>query len=221
MLRIERIIDLSIPISFKTPIYPGDPQTQITPVASIDIDGFNVSALHFGSHTGTHVDAPYHFRKEGAPIDLMPLGSFIGEGVVINVTGKNPGAVIQLEDVEPYLECLGPGKVALIHTGWSKYISDSLYFNHPYVDEKAVDAMLNKGVRTFFIDALNIDSPDGQRFPAHDKITAIGGIIGENFAHFEEIDFDQPWIIALPLKIQHGDGSPVRAAALKFSYQQE
>ncbi|UFJ39903.1 cyclase family protein [Brevibacillus humidisoli] len=221
MHKVEKIVDLSIPISAATPIYPGDPQPTITPAASIDPDGYNVSSLHLGSHTGTHVDAPLHFRAEGPSIDSLPLQAFIGEGVVIDVTGKAPAEPIGIEDIQPYLEQLGPGKIALIYTGWSDYLGDPLYFRHPYVDSAAIDAMLDRGIRTFLIDALNIDPPDGDRFPAHEKITRLNGVIGENFSQFGAIDFPHPWIMAFPLKIEQGDGSPVRAVAVKFSSGEE
>ncbi|WP_126428574.1 cyclase family protein [Brevibacillus marinus] len=217
MLKVEKIVDLSIPLSSRTPVYPGDPVPTITTAATIAADGYNLSLLQLGSHSGTHVDAPYHFRADGPTLDRLPLHAFIGEGVVIDVTGKEPAEPIRAADVEPYLEQLAPGKIALIHTGWSDYLGEPRYFQHPYLEAAAVEAMLERGVRTFLIDALSVDPPDGHTFAAHEKITQCNGVIGENLARFAAIDFVQPWIIALPLKIEQGDGSPVRAVAVKFA----
>jgi kynurenine formamidase len=81
---------------------------------------------------------------------------------------------------------------------------------------EVIQAMIDRGIRTFFIDALNIDPPDGSAFPAHEAITAVNGIIGENFVNFEKIDFADPYIIALPLCLPGVDGSPVRAVTVEF-----
>ncbi|MFD1708611.1 cyclase family protein [Siminovitchia sediminis] len=213
---IKRMIDLSLPLQNDVPVFPGDPEPNIRPATTIEKNGYNTSFLDIGSHTGTHVDAPFHFRKEGKTMDQLPLNYFMGEGVIIPATHKKGGEAITLEDASPYFDKLGPGKVALIHTGWTKYLGEDNYFNHPYVDIQVVVKMLNLGVRTFFIDALNIDPPNGEDFPAHEAITVVNGIIGENFTNFNQINFDHPFIIALPLNITKGDGSPVRAVALQL-----
>ncbi|GAB7387733.1 cyclase family protein [Bacillaceae bacterium] len=214
MVRIGKIVDLSMLLTEATPVYPGDPVPSIRPAATFAKEGYHVEHLQFGSHFGTHVDAPFHFFPEGRRIDELDLSLFIGTGVLIDVTGKTEREGIGLPDVEPYLERLGPGKIALIHTGWSKYAGEEKYFRHPYVKEEAVDEMLRRGVRTFFIDALNIDATGGSAYPAHEKILGANGVIGENFVNFEQIDFPDPLIVAFPLKIAGSDGSPVRALAI-------
>lgn len=212
----KRIIDLSIPITTTTPVYPGDPLPVLTPAAEIDPDGYQVTSLQIGSHTGTHVDAPSHFQKDGERIDESELGKFMGSGVVIHVTGKQPEEKITLDDVREQLEKAKSGVIVLFHTGWSKHIGTDLYFQHPYLAVEVVEHLLEKGVRTFFIDALNVDPPDGSAFPVHEAITRVDGIIGENFCNFDQIDFDDPLILALPLKLEGVDGSPVRAVAVEL-----
>lgn len=214
-MNIDKIVDLSVPVTNETPVYPGDPAPNIFPAATISKDGYNVSKLEIGSHTGTHVDAPYHIHPNGNRMDEAPLNQFIGEGVLIDVTNKNSGERIVLADVKEKLPFLGPGKIALFHTGWSKYIGTDKYFRHPYIELEVVEALLQRGIRTFFIDALNIDPPNGESFACHEAIIAVNGIIGENFTNFDQIDFEKPLIIALPLKLTGLDGSPIRAVAVK------
>lgn len=215
-MEFKRIVDLTLPLDNNIPIFPGDPEPNVRPATTIEKNGYNTSHLDIGSHTGTHVDAPFHFRKEGKTIDRLPLESFIGEGVLIPATHKKGGEAITVEDAAPYFDKLGPGKVVLFHTGWTKYLEEEEYFNHPYVDIEVIVKMLELGVRTFFIDALNIDPPNGEQFPAHEAITVVNGIIGENFTNFDQITFNKPLIIALPLKVANGDGSPVRAVAMEI-----
>src|SRR3989442_4762811 len=81
-----RIYDVSVPISARTPTYPGDPGIDIRPWLSLDRgDPANVTALLFGAHTGTHVDAPAHFIRGGARLDSLSLDTLIGEVHVIEV----------------------------------------------------------------------------------------------------------------------------------------
>src|SRR5882757_1938406 len=76
----RRIYDVSVPISLRTPTYPGDPAIDISAWQSLDRgDSANVTALCFGAHTGTHVDAPAHFIKDGSKAESLDLETLLGE----------------------------------------------------------------------------------------------------------------------------------------------
>jgi kynurenine formamidase len=210
------IVDLSMEIKGDTPVYPGDPIPKIKSAANISEDGYNVSHLDIGSHTGTHVDAPFHFQEKGLMIDEIDLNRFVGNGIIIDVTHKLEKEAIMLDDVAGYLPKIKSGTIVLFKTGWSKYANEKRYFDHPYIHLEVINKLLESGVRTFLIDALNIDPPDGSSFAGHDAITNVNGIIGENLTNLEAIDFLDPFIMALPLKLKGGDGSPVRAVAIRF-----
>lgn len=215
-MNIKKLIDLSMPLTSQTPVYPGDPKPHLEPIATFSADGYHVSRLVLGSHSGTHVDAPFHFCEHGWRLDDVPLTYFLGRGVVIDATGKTEGEAVTMTDAAVYMPKLSPGTIVLFHTGWSSYVGTERYFRHPYVAPDVIEAMLERGVRTFFIDALNIDPPDGSSFRAHELILGANGVIGENFANFDQIDFDDPYIIALPLSLPGCDGSPVRAVAVQW-----
>jgi kynurenine formamidase len=217
----RRIVDLSVPLSESTQVYPGDPQPRIEPAATVEADGFNVLSLHIGSQTGTHVDAPYHFRTDGPRIDELDLSLFVGDGVVIDVTGLAPRARIGWQAIAPSAERLRPGTIALLRTGWAEHYQTGAYFDHPFLDADACRRMLDLGVRTFLLDFPNIDeTPDaehpGEGFPVHHLIAAAGGVIGENLRNFERIDF-APFISCLPLRLAGADGAPVRAVAMDLT----
>ncbi|WP_282201405.1 cyclase family protein [Collibacillus ludicampi] len=215
-MKIKKIVDLSLPLTNDTPIYPGDPQPNISVATTIEKEGYNLHYVHIGSQTGSHVDAPYHFCDHGERIDESDLRLFIGTGVVIPVTGKGEQEEITLDDVETYLDRLAPGKIVLFHTGWSQYAGEEKYFRHPYVSVEVVDEMIRRGIRTFCIDAINMDVTGGTSFPVHDAVAAVNGIIAENMTNFESIDFPDPLITLFPLKIAGADGSPVRAVAIEI-----
>jgi kynurenine formamidase len=217
----RRIVDLSVPLSDSTQVYPGDPVPRIEPAATIEADGFNLLSVHLGSQTGTHVDAPYHFRADGRRIDELDLSLFAGDGVVIDLTGHAPRARITWNAIAPVAGRLGPGVMALLHTGWADRYGTAAYFDHPYLDAEACRGMIGLGVRTFLIDAPSVDeTPDarhpGEGFPAHHLIAGAGGVIGENLRNLEKIDF-APFVTCLPLRLAGADGAPVRAVAIDLT----
>lgn len=219
-MHVRRIVDLSVPLSESTQTYPGDPVPRLTPAATAEADGFNLLSLELGSQTGTHVDAPYHFRADGARIDELDLSLFAGPGVVVDVTGLAPRTRITPDLIGPQAG-LGPGVIALLHTGWADRYGTPEYFDHPFLDADACRAMLGLGVRTFLLDCPSIDeTPDGEHpgegFPVHHLIAAAGGVIGENLRGFAEIDF-APFVSCLPLRLAGADGAPVRAVAMDLT----
>lgn len=220
-MRVARIVDLSVPVGPNTPVYPGDPVPRFEVHSTVARDGFNLLHIDLGSQTGTHVDAPYHFQDDSPRIDQLDLSLFAGPGVVIDVRGVGPRERITWDHVAPLAARLGPGVIALFCTGWSRHFGSPTYFENPFLDADLVRRMLDLGVRTFCLDALNIDeTPDddhpGEGYPAHHLIATAGGVIGENFCNLELIDFDDPFVSCLPIALENADGAPVRAVAMQL-----
>ena len=216
MWKVEKTVDLSLPLTNDTQVYPGDPEPEIKVATTIKEDGYNLHYVNIGSQTGTHVDAPYHFLQEGETIEKVDLSYFIGTGVIVNVQGKTANQAITLSDIMPYEKDFKPGAIALFNTNWYKHEGTSQYLEHPYLSAEACEYILNKGVNTFGIDAINIDPTGGTEFPVHDMIAEKGGIIVENMAFLDHVDFDEPLVAFFPLKLVGCDGAPVRAAAIKL-----
>ncbi|MBX5437456.1 MAG: cyclase family protein [Alicyclobacillaceae bacterium] len=212
----RKIVDLSLTISDDTPIYPGDPEPSLTIATTVANEGYNLHHVRIGSQTGTHVDAPYHFLNSGERIDEMELCKFVGPGFVIPALGKGEQEPITMEDVGRYVELAKAGQIVLFHTGWSRYAGEDKYFRHPYVEVDVVKALISKGVRTFAIDCINIDITGETDFPVHHAVAAVSGVIAENLSNLEAIDFDDPFISILPVKLKGCDGAPVRAVAIQF-----
>ncbi len=219
-MEILRVVDLSHSISEKTQIYPGDPEPKLSIHSTIERDGFNLLNVQMGSQTGTHVDAPFHFDEKRERIDELPLERFIGRGLLIDVRGLQPRTEITLEMIQIQIARAQPGDIALIHTGWSTHFGTDEYFSHPYLSAKACQGLLDAGVLVIGIDAINIDeTPDashpGVGFPVHHLIAERAGVICENMTNLAEIDFADPVISLLPIKLQSADGAPVRAVAMQ------
>ena len=216
MWKIARAVDLSLFLDASTPVYPGEPAPRITPAATVSVDGYNTHTLQLGSHGGTHVDAPYHMDPAGSTVEKMDLILFAGEGVVVTVRGKRAGEGISRDDLDPYLDRFTPGAVALFNTGWDKKAGSPQYGSHPHLGEEACRILLQRGVRAFGIDTASIDPFAGGLFPVHRLVARAGGVIAENLANLDQIDFPRPLVLFFPLKLTGCDGSPVRAAALQL-----
>jgi kynurenine formamidase len=211
-MHVRRLVDLSVPVGPDTQIYPGDPQPRFTQHSTIATDGFNVLALQLGSQTGTHIDAPYHVRSDGIPVDALDLALCTGPATVIDVRGLGPREPITWDSIPG----AAPAAIVLIHTGWSRHYGTPTYMDHPFLDTEAVRQLLALGVRTFCIDAPSIDPTPDKNLPAHLLIADAGGVIGENFRNLELVDWPDPFVSCLPIKLEGADGAPVRAVALEL-----
>jgi kynurenine formamidase len=211
-----RLVDLSHPLTEHVPIYPGDPEPRIYPATTVAADGYNLSHVHIGTQTGTHIDAPFHFRDEGATVDRMPLELTVGPAVIVSVPGKRPFDEITLAELEPYRRRLAAGRIVLFATGWYESAGTQRFFEHPYLAADVGRAILDAGVLTIAIDTLNADRTGGEEFPIHDMFADAGGFIAENLAGTAALDASgEPLLMLLPLNIAGCDGAPVRAVALE------
>ncbi|MEY4349804.1 MAG: hypothetical protein RL719_1101 [Actinomycetota bacterium] len=218
-MRIVRVVDLSHPLTESTQVYPGDPVPHLTQHSTIDQDGFNLMSVAMGSQSGTHVDAPFHFDAATPKIDELPLQLFIGPARVVDCGALQPRERITAEKLGSQLESVLAGDMVIFKTRWSKHYGTATYFENPFIDSHLIEALLERGVLTFGLDAINIDeTPDadhpGEGFPTHHLIAKAGGVICENLTNLEEINFE-PIVSILPLKFIGIDGAPVRAVALE------
>lgn len=209
------VIDLSHYIEEGMQIYPGDPEPKIEPCLIHDRDYCHVDRLSLGSHTGTHIDAPYHFLKDGKKISDFPADKFIGRAVVVNVTDLKGNQEIPLERLLPYDPFIQKDIILLFMTGYDEYFGQEAYLSHPYLSAQAAGHLVKKGVKIVGTDALNIDSTQNEDFAAHDILLSSDILIIENLCKLKHVTEYQDAIFSfLPLKLAGTDGSPIRAACL-------
>lgn len=216
-MNITRFVDLSLPLNDNTPIYPGDPKPHFEVATTTDKEGYNLFGVFVGSQSGSHVDAPYHFADSGKLVDQMPLDLFFGKGLMIDVQGKQPGEAITLADIEDFLPAIKEHPFVLLHTGWAEAkMGTADFLNNPYVNREAAQALVDAGIKFLGIDTINADATGGDDFPVHDLFSANDLMIGENWAHFDQIKADHFYLAAFPL-FMHTDGSPVRPVAIEVA----
>jgi len=195
-------IDLSVPINEQTPVYPGDPKTQIQATGSLENDGFQDHVVTLGTHVGTHMDAPAHMIPEGKTLDQYPVERFIGKGIIIKVDQK-----YNLDQIKK--APITRGGIVLFHTGFDKKYHSVEYFeNYPVMPEDIAHYLVEKQVSIVGFDTCG---PDNGPFPMHKILLAGDVLIIENLTGLERLggEFE---VIALPAKFQL-DGAPCRVVA--------
>ena len=240
---MAKIVDLTHTLESDIHTYPEDPSFSAEPAFEFPTgDGCRVHTLRLGTHTGTHIDAPYHFYKDGRKIDEVPLEWLVGRPVVIDLSSlvrMSDRFRIKWEHLAEYEEQIrkaGQGdKILLIRTGWDVWLSQTrtqTYLLHPYFTGDVATKLLEHGIRILGVDTLNpdrtpiepIQGEDTERYGGdpwalHHTILGSGGLIVENLTNLQEIMEETPgkkWIVHfIPLKLGGLDGSPIRAYAIQ------
>ncbi len=209
------IIDLTLPLTESTPIYPGDPEFRKSWHAVNKGTDCRVGKLELGLHCGTHVDAPLHVFSSGQGIGEIAPSLFCGNAVVIDAQ-KTEGQNIEARDIEGV--DIFPGDIVLFRTGWEERANTPRFFSGewPGFTQKAVQILIRKKVKSIGGDMPSADSPSGIRagLMSHKYALKAGMPIFEALFNLRAIVGRRVFFIALPLKIVEGDGSPVRAVAI-------
>ena len=117
-----KIIDLTLTISEKIPTFPGSPQPNFINWESIEKDGYNLELLFLSTHTGTHIDAPYHFVKKGQKIDQIVTKRLVTEAVLIKIRKGSDQAITKTDIQKGEKKCVrrDEGSTGIVHTGGQK-----------------------------------------------------------------------------------------------------
>jgi arylformamidase len=207
-----RIYDVSVPISAATPTYPGDPGVEIRQWAALGSgDAANVTLLHFGAHTATHVDAPAHFIEGASKVDAMPLDVLVGPARVILI----PDEVDVIEASHLLTQALEGSTRVLFKTRNSAFWSETaggFRRDFTYIAPSASRALVHAGVRLIGIDYLSVEEFQSERHETHVLLLSEGVVIVEGL-DLREVTAGDYELICLPLKIAGGtgDGAPARA----------
>ncbi|MFB5629174.1 MAG: cyclase family protein [Nitrosarchaeum sp.] len=213
-----KLIDLTLTISQTIPTFPGSPKPQFILWSSLKDDGYNLELLFLSSHTGTHLDAPYHFVKNGIKIHQIDLDRLIGNGILVKIKkGKNQA--ITKNDLILFERKNGdiPKHSSIFfHTDWQKNLNSNYYFtNNPGLSESATAYLISKKINLVGIDSPSIDLGKNKTFSVHKMLAKNNILIVENLANLNKIPSRQFDFIILPLKLEDATGSPVRALAIQ------
>ncbi len=205
-----KVIDISVPNGPGQHFYPGDPEPKIESVRKIENgDVANVSLLTMGSHTGTHVDAPFHFIADGKRLGQVSMDRMVGEALVADLRGRAAVDAAALKDVP-----LRAGDILLCLTDNSaRWTAPSFQRDFTYLTKDAADVLVEAGVKAVGIDYLSIEQFGSPDFPVHHRL------LGQDVFVIEGLDLGHVTpgrytLVCLPLKFPDLDGAPARAVLL-------
>src|SRR6266550_7850595 len=206
------IYDISVRLSAATPIYPNDPPIEIKSWSQLDRgDAANVSLLHFGAHSGTHVDAPVHFIAGASKVEALPLESLIGEATVVEV----PMDMMSIDDDFVIKNCNQGVERILFKTRNSSFWNNSeegFRTDYTYLEPNGARRLTEMGMKLVGIDYLSIEQFKSENHETHRILLSSGVVILEGL-DLRNIPAGHYELICLPLRITggSGDGAPARA----------
>lgn len=209
-------LDLTLTISNSIPSFPGSPKPQFLSWSDLHDDGYNLELLFLSSHTGTHIDAPFHFVKNGIKIDQIPIERLTGIGSLIKIP-KSKNSAISMSDIQSSEKKFGkiPNHSSVFfYTGWQKNLKKDNYFlENPGLNKSAATYLASKKINLVGIDSPSIDLGKDESFSVHHIFSKNNILIVENLANLQKITSTEFNFTILPLKLKDATGSPVRAIA--------
>ncbi|GAB4431598.1 MAG: cyclase family protein [Anaerolineae bacterium] len=204
---MTKIFDITRTINPSLAVWPGDTPFSAEVITAIkDGSSINLTTLTMSSHMGTHVDAPYHFLDDDLTMEAVLLEAYIGPATVVTV--QREAGPLTAADF-PGLDWSRVERL-LVHSVASDKPVDQFPTEFVYPSPELAELMARYGVVLFGSDAPSMDDMNSKTLPGHKalrrhRIAILEGLLltGVPDGNYE--------LIALPLKIEGGDGSPVRA----------
>ncbi len=211
-----RVVDLTAPLNERIQCYPTDPRFAKHWHANFAEHGVCVSKLEMGAHSGTHVDAPMHFLGDAFPdVTRMSLCLFMGEAIALD-RPKNPGQNLSVSDLQG--ADIRSGDIVLFRTGWDKRCSSPAFFEGewPGMQASLVEELIRRGVKATGGDIASADNPAAfaAGAPAHKAAGHVGMPIFEALVNLDQVEGQRFFFLGLPLKLEGGEASPIRAVAI-------
>lgn len=237
-----QIVDLTAPLSPETPIlHLPPPFANTIPLSLEKVSDFDEAGpawgwnnIHTGEHTGTHLDAPVHWAtgRDGHSVDTIPPARLVGPAVVLDFTaevGEDPDFVLEPEHFEKHVADHGPfpqGAWLMFRTGWSQFNKDAAAFANaddagphtPGVSVAGAQWLASSPITGFGVETVGIDAGQAGAmeppFPVHHFLLGADKYGLTQLQHLDRLPATGAVIVAAPLPVVGGTGSPARVLAL-------
>ncbi len=207
-----KIYDVSVPIKNNMLVWPGDSGVEIKTLATVKKDGIGESRFSFGSHTGTHIDAPSHFLERGISIDKISPEKLIGNCRVIDLTNLGSKEILA-EDISGL--SIKKGERILFKTGNSHLLFKKEFpKNYVYLSLEGAKFLADKKINLVGWDFLGIEKKGNPNHPTH-KTLLMAGIVLVEGLDLRVVPQGSYQIFCLPLRIMGADGAPARVILVK------
>lgn len=199
-------------------VWPTAPLPVLEPIGVISRDGYALERLTCVTHSGTHLDAPYHFLESGKTVDEIPPEQLIGVGAVLDLRKEVRGNLLPLEAIERHWPTSFRPEIALFETGWSheRALTKRYLYDFPGIDPSTAEWLVQCKLKGVGTDTLSIDPFSNAKFEAHKVLLGRDIWILEALDHLDSLLEGTPYtIVAGPLKLGGASGAMSRVFALE------
>lgn len=200
------LYDISQTLRHGLPVWPGDTAFRLDRTWSMGAGvPVNVSSLTLSTHSGTHADAPFHYEANGLTSELIDLDAYLGRAQVVDARGSN--GPVKSDHILPQVET---GMTRVLIRTYEKHPREAWDSAFRAVDPGLIYELAARGVRLIGVDAPSLDPETSKSMDAHHAVARHGLAILEGLV-LDAVPVGIYELIALPLKIEGADSSPVRA----------
>ena len=185
--------------------------------------GWNARTLHLYSHATTHMDAPRHFFEQGQSIEHLDLAKCVGPAWVIDVGALKPRELITVDHLGDVAERIEPGDRVLLRSGWSTRVDSPAYRDElPRISQALAQFFAERLIALVGVEPPSVAAVDDMEeiTAVHQTLLQAGIVIVEGLTNLESLREERVFFTALPLKVEGGDGTPVRAIAIEGSMEE-
>jgi arylformamidase len=212
------IYDLSQPLFNNVPQWPRFRPSIMTIPHLTATESANVERLQLMTHTGTHIDAPFHFFPDAETVDALPLSHFHAPCIALDLRSKKAGSGIVAEDLEPHADRICEGCIVLLKTGWAekRALTKEFLTAWPYLTGEGAEFLVARKIHGVGIEGLSIGGFDDleKECAAHRVLLGAKKLIIEDIRVPEAMLDSRPrHFAAFPVLIQGAGGAWTRAVA--------
>ena len=168
------------------------------------------------NHLATHIETPYHLYKDGLDLSTVPLETFCGAAVLLDLRGCTPGSPISEEDVRQAAEKAGginKGDIVLCNLGFADKYGTPEYAESPYFTNEAIVWLANSGMKMMGVDAGGVEIPQSEEHVNHAALLSKNILLIENVANLNALPCDRFTVYAFPYPMRTIDSFPLRVVA--------
>jgi arylformamidase len=190
------------------PVWPSDPPVKLTPKSHPSRDGSHtveLTSIEMGSHTGTHLDAPFHMVTGGKRLSEIPIDQLVGDASVVELPSVRSIGRTELAGID----WTGVERVLFKTENSSHWRDGKFYEEFVYLEPNGAEFLLERGIRLVGIDYLSIDKYKSEKHPTHFVLLTKNVVLIEGL-DLSRVPPGRYHMVALPLHLKDADGAPTR-----------
>lgn len=223
----SKVVDLTHAYDSTFPTFDGKPGIEYEWAVEIAKSGYQLHKLTIFEHTGTHIDAPFHFSADGASVDQIEPAKLVAPLVIVDITDRareEANTALEATDIEAWISANGDipaGAIVALRSGWAKKVKEASFrndangnFAFPGFGKSATDLLQTLDVAAIGVDTLSLDPGNSADFAVHNSWLPAGRYGIEGLANLEELPVKGATIVVGAPKHRGGTGGPARVLAL-------